>query len=308
MSEWRVSRERGTIPAFGVSVNVGSLFSGIGLLDYGLHLAGFQHSWLCELQPERREILGLRFPEAVIYHDVRTLGDAAPVDVIAGGFPCKGISSAGTRSGFGHPETALWREMLRIIRELRPRYVIVENVADLLALERGELFGEVLGGLAESGYDAEWDCFPAAAFGAPHGRDRVFVTAVDDSDASSVGCGRIGVGTRPVVAHTNGAARRTQRDAPPRAGVAASQWDDLAGRGVTVGWGRYEPAIQRWESILGRPAPEPLIRRMDDGSSTGLERSALAALGDGVLVQAGWLVGERLMQHVRSLSGVEHRG
>ncbi len=75
-----------------------------------------------------------------------------------------GLGLDGARSG-------LWREMLRIVRELRPRYVLVENVAALLA--RG--LGDVLGGLAESGYDAEWDCIPAAAAGAPHRRDRLFI-------------------------------------------------------------------------------------------------------------------------------------
>ena len=160
-------------------VNVGSLFSGCGLLDYGLHLAGFEHAWFCEKDEFRRRILALRWPGVPIYDDVRTLGaDAARVDLIAGGFPCKGISSAGRQQGFGHPETALWREMLRVVRHLRPRYVLVENVAALLTLRNGALFGEVVGGLAACGYDADYDCFPAAAFGAPHGRDRVFITAV----------------------------------------------------------------------------------------------------------------------------------
>jgi DNA (cytosine-5)-methyltransferase 1 len=163
-------------------VTVGGLFDGCGLLAYGLHLAGLEHRWLCELVPFRRELLEQRFGVPV-YPDVRAVGaDAPQVDVIAGGFPCKGVSGAGKREGFGHPETALWREMRRIIGDLRPRYVLVENVADLLALHDGALFGEVLGDLAALGYDAEWDCFPAAAFGAPHRRDRVFVTAVADPE------------------------------------------------------------------------------------------------------------------------------
>ncbi len=86
-------------------MRVGSLFSGIGLLDYGLHLAGLEHSWLCEVDPWRREILTRRFPGAHIFDDVRAVGSASagPVDVIAGGFPCKGASTAGKRTGFDHP-------------------------------------------------------------------------------------------------------------------------------------------------------------------------------------------------------------
>jgi len=128
-------------------VNVGSLFSGIGLLDYGLHLAGLEHAWLCESDPWRRGILAKRFPGAVVHDDVQSLG-GSPVDVIAGGFPCKGASTAGKREGFGHPETVLWREMARVVGELRPRYVIVENVANILRLHGGAVWGEVLRDLA----------------------------------------------------------------------------------------------------------------------------------------------------------------
>ena len=170
-------------------LSVGSLFTGIGLLDYGLHLAGLtDHRWVCEQDEWRRErILAQRFPDAVRYADVRDAGAGwEPVDVIAGGFPCKGVSAAGKREGFGHPETVLWREMARAVRELRPRYVLVENVANILGLHDGAVWGEVLGDLAALGYDVTWDCLPAAAVGAPHLRDRVFaVAALADRMAGS---------------------------------------------------------------------------------------------------------------------------
>jgi site-specific DNA-cytosine methylase len=115
---------------------------------------------------------------ARVHSDVRHVGDGCePVDLIAGGFPCKGASTAGKRNGFDHPETVLWREMARAVGELRPRYVLVENVANILALHDGAVWGEVLGDLAALGYDVVWDCLPAAAVGAPHGRDRVFAVA-----------------------------------------------------------------------------------------------------------------------------------
>jgi site-specific DNA-cytosine methylase len=124
---------------------VGGLFDGCGLLAYGLHLAGWEHRWLCEKDEFRRELLEQRFPGVPIYADVREVGlDAEAVDLIAGGFPCKGISVAGQRAGFDHPETALWREMLRVVRELRPRYVIVENVAALLTMRGGGAFRRAL--------------------------------------------------------------------------------------------------------------------------------------------------------------------
>jgi DNA (cytosine-5)-methyltransferase 1 len=95
------------------------------------------------------------------------------VDVLCGGFPCQDLSYAGKGAGLDGERSGLWAEYARLIRELRPRYVIVENVPALLA--RG--MERVLGDLAAIGYDAEWDCIPAAAVGAPHRRDRVWVVA-----------------------------------------------------------------------------------------------------------------------------------
>jgi DNA (cytosine-5)-methyltransferase 1 len=156
-------------------VNVGSLFSGIGGLDLGLERAGMRVLWQVERDPYARKVLARHWPSATIYDDVRTVGAAslAPVDLLCGGFPCQDISHAGKMAGIKGERSGLWSEYVRIIRELRPAYVIVENVAALL--NRG--MGRVVGDLAESGYDAEWDCFPASAFGAYHERDRLFIVA-----------------------------------------------------------------------------------------------------------------------------------
>lgn len=94
-------------------------------------------------------------------------------DVICGGFPCQDVSVAGKRVGLEGERSGLWEEMRRIIREVRPRLVIVENVRGLLSLG----IGRVLGDLAELGYDAEWTVLSAASQGAPHRRDRVFIVA-----------------------------------------------------------------------------------------------------------------------------------
>ena len=99
-----------------------------------------------------------------------------PVDVLCGGFPCQDLSVAGRGAGIDGARSGLWAEYARLIRELRPRYVVVENVPALLV--RG--LGRVLGDLAALGYDAEWDCLPASAFGAPHRRDRVWIVAYPD--------------------------------------------------------------------------------------------------------------------------------
>ena len=152
----------------------GSLFAGIGGIDLGLERAGMQVRWQVEIDEFCNRVLEKHWPDIPRYLDVRSVGvlNAEPVDVIAGGFPCQPVSIAGKKLAQAD-ERWLWPEMARIIRELRPGYVLLENVPGLLA--RG--FGDVLGDLAACGYDAEWDCLRASDLGAPHRRERVFVVA-----------------------------------------------------------------------------------------------------------------------------------
>jgi DNA (cytosine-5)-methyltransferase 1 len=197
-------------------MRVGSLFSGIGGIDLGLQRAGMEIVWQVENDDWCRKVLARHFPDAVRYGDVRdcrgevvgntpsqrspaecepsesagdeeagwreshTSGRLSSVDLICGGFPCQPVSHTGRRLG-AEDERWLWPEFMRIIREVRPRWVLVENVPGLLSIDDGRLFGGVLRDLAEGGYDAEWDHIPAAALGAPHIRDRVFLIAYADS-------------------------------------------------------------------------------------------------------------------------------
>lgn len=158
-------------------LTMGSLFAGIGGFDLGFERAGFKTIWQVEIEDYCRRVLARHFPDAERFGDIRECGshNLDPVDVITGGFPCQDVSQNRTNGapGLEGERSGLWSEMLRIICELRPRCVVVENVSALLY--RG--IGRVLGELAESGYDAEWDCIPAAAVGAPHIRDRVFILA-----------------------------------------------------------------------------------------------------------------------------------
>lgn len=153
----------------------GSLFSGIGGIDLGLERAGMRCLWQVEKDPYASLVLRKN------WSDVPNLGDITNVDwsqvpkpdLLAGGFPCQDISVAGKGAGINGSRSGLWREFARAIRELRPRFVLVENVPALLV--RG--MGTVLGGLAELGYDAEWQMLSAQQFGAPHLRRRLFIFA-----------------------------------------------------------------------------------------------------------------------------------
>lgn len=166
------------------TITIGSLFSGIGGLELGLERAltngGYTSrvAWQCEIEPYARRVLEKHWPHTKRYEDVRTIGrdePIEPVDIICGGFPCQDLSYAGKRAGLGGERSGLFWELMRIVRLVRPRYIILENVPGLLTADNGEAMGSVLGALAESRYDAEWDCIPAAAVGAPHRRDRIFI-------------------------------------------------------------------------------------------------------------------------------------
>lgn len=153
----------------------GSLFSGVGGLDLGLERSGMSCRWQVEINPFCRKVLAKHWPDVPKYSDITQIsGDELEhVDLIAGGFPCQDVSHAGLREGITGARSGLWSHFARLIRRVRPRLVLVENVTGLL--DRG--MGDVLGELAGLGFDAEWHVLPACAFGAPHPRQRVFIVA-----------------------------------------------------------------------------------------------------------------------------------
>ena len=153
----------------------GSLFSGIGGIDLGFEMAGIETTWTCEIDDWCNELLQKRFQNATHYRDVQKIGkdNLEPVDIISGGFPCQDISTAGKGAGLDGKRSGLWFEMWRIICELRPRWVFIENVANL-ANKGGS---RVLHDLAEAGYDAEWQVISARDVGARHLRKRMWIIA-----------------------------------------------------------------------------------------------------------------------------------
>jgi len=157
-----------------MALTVGSLFSGIGGIDLGLERAGMESRWFVEWDAHCQNVLKRHWPGLPVYGDITAVdwSTVEPVDVLAGGFPCQPVSNAGKRLGTDD-DRWLWPAFADAIRTLRPRYVLVENVAALL----GRGFEHVITDLAALGYDAEWDCIPAAAVGAPHRRDRLWTVA-----------------------------------------------------------------------------------------------------------------------------------
>ena len=259
------------------------LFSGIGAFSLGLERAGMTTAAFCEIDPYCRRVLAKHWPEVPCYDDVRSLtaerlrADGISVDVICGGFPCQDISVAGRGAGISGERSGLWREFARIIGEVGPRYVLVENVAALLS--RG--LGDVLGDLAAFGYDAEWHCIPAAAVGAPHRRDRIWIMA----DATKL----LGNGCELHREHT---IREVPEPGNGGGEIRNAGWLPPTRHGRIVrevgqsDWWRVEPDVGR---VAHGTSPElDFIGRLSDGEYNDQESIAEAAAIIGRLLRAMW--------------------
>jgi DNA (cytosine-5)-methyltransferase 1 len=162
------------------------LFSGIGGFSLGMErTGGFKTIAFCESDPYATRVLAKHWPDVPVYPDIRQFtardlerdGIGHP-DVITGGFPCQDISAAGRGAGLSGSRSGLWYEMFRIIEEVHPEWVVVENAPVL----RSRGLDVLLGQFASIGYDAEWHCIPAAAVGAWHKRDRIWIVGHPQSD------------------------------------------------------------------------------------------------------------------------------
>lgn len=255
-------------------MNVLSLFAGIGGLELGLERAGMTVVGQVEINPFCRQVLAKHWPDVPRHDDVRTAvewwtsEERPQVDVICGGFPCQDISNTGARAGITGAKSSLWGNMLHVIRVLRPRYAVIENVAALLV--RG--MDVVLADLHESGFDAEWSVVSACAMGAPHTRERLFLLAYANDERVQAG-GSEGVRDDKAVADRRVGAEHLH--APPV----------LAG----------SPRGTHW-------ACEPEVDRMADGLSDELDRRRLFSLGNAVVPQVAEAIGQRLLTSLNEVA------
>lgn len=155
----------------------GSLFSGIGGFDLGFERAGMRCLWQCEINEQCRSVLRKHWPEVPINTDVTTLNatNAVRPDLICGGFPCQDLSVAGRRAGLAGERSGLFFELMRIVDELAPAWVCIENVPGLLSSNGGRDMGAVVGTLADLGYGWAYRVLDAQYFGLAQRRRRVFI-------------------------------------------------------------------------------------------------------------------------------------
>ena len=161
----------------------GSLFSGIGGFDLAAEWMGWENIFHCEIAEFPRKILKYHFPNSICYEDIKKTDftkHRGEIDIISGGFPCQPYSNAGKRRG-KDDDRHLWPEMLRVIREIQPRFVVGENVAGLLSWNNGMVFHEIITDLENEGYETQAFLIPACATNAPHRRDRIWFVAYSNN-------------------------------------------------------------------------------------------------------------------------------
>lgn len=233
------------------------LFSGIGGFSLGLERSGyFETVAFCEIEKFPRAVLKKHWPEVPQYDDVRTLtgerlrADGISVDAICGGFPCQDISHAGLGAGIDEgTRSGLYLEVIRLIREMGPRYVILENVSALLSGPKdrpGYWMGRILGDLADVGYDAEWHRIRAGTVGLPQERSRIWIVAYPNS-----------IGREAPILET----------ALPNKAGAFRDWEQVEFRGTRSGNARWLPVTRSWRVDNGVPSQLDIDRTRSVGNS-----------------------------------------
>lgn len=265
----------------------GSLFAGIGGIDLGFERAGMVCKWQVEIDEYARRVLGKHWPNVRRWDDVCTWPqpDTRSVDCIVGGFPCQDISNAGKRAGIDGERSGLWREYIRIVRELRPRFIVVENVAALLV--RG--MGRVLGDLAESGYDAEWRVLSAREFGAPHIRRRLFIVANASSERIHFKRGWFARAGRQNAILVDGDGKVCEVANADGEGLERRTQDDLRTNRKQANAKRSRMPVERpgWWTV------EPELGRVAHGVSSRVDR--LRGIGNAVVPQVAEWIGRQLV-------------
>ena len=251
-----------------VTLRLIDTFSGIGGFTYAAEriVGGFETVAFVEREPFCQRILHKHWPNVSIHDDIRTFTpQRGSADVICGGFPCQDISTAGKQAGINEgTRSGLFYELMRVIRVVQPRFVILENVAAILA----NGLDTVLGELAAAGFDAEWACIPASAVGACHQRDRWWLVAYSSSQQCN---------------DSRSTHSAEQARAAPEFGncnsadVAYSRESRLERIGKK--WSAPYRLNPNWNSYLS----QPVLYRGDDGLSGRVDR--LKALGNAVVPQ-----------------------
>lgn len=274
-----------------------SLFSGLGGFDLAAEWMGWENKFSCEIDPFCQRVLLHHFSSTHNYGDIRELDGTkyrGQIDVLTGGFPCQPFSVAGERRGEDDARF-LWPEMLRVVREVQPTWIVAENVRGITSIENGMVFERVCAELEANGYEVQALCIPACAVNAPHRRDRMWFIAQAD-------VGRLRRHER----------QGTQEGAAPR-GVAQGDANNTKRTRLEGHCGNEPNGGRRTEPT--RPTPEAAwsehwheaatrLCRVDDGLPRRLDgitvpawrRESLKAYGNAIVPQIAYRIFQAISQ------------
>lgn len=244
---------------------VGELFAGIGGFSLAFHAAGARTAWFVEREPYCQQVLAKHWPDVSVYGDIYDCHDLPHVDILTAGFPCQPFSVAGKQQGV-HDERYLVPEMLRVISEVQPYVVLLENVPGFASLTDGDTFKQLLGALAEMGFDAQWGHLRASDVGAPHQRERWFCVAYTSGDRFQ----RLPRGNNP--GRLASEAKNYLSEAALSGQMANTQLSGFQRRkpnqgcGVQASYAGLSSRTQSWRTTQSR------LGRNTDGLPTGLDR------------------------------------
>ena len=257
-------------------------FSGIGGFSYAAEVlvGGYETVQFVEREPFCQQILRKHWPDVPIHNDIITFEpELGSADVICGGFPCQDISSAGKGAGIKEgTRSGLFFQLMRVIRLVRPQFVVLENVAAI----RNNGLDTVLGQMAEAGYDCEWACIRASDVGACHRRDRWWLVAYSSSEQrNDSGSAHTAEPTRTAAEPRDGHGTDASHAHHPRSQGFRPQRQLREGGGeIKAPWSNGPRLSSDWRGYLS----EPVLCRGDDGLSGRVDR--LKALGNAVVPQA----------------------
>lgn len=272
------------------------LFSGIGGFSLAAEKHGFETIAFSEIDPFASAVLASRWPHVPNFGDVRTVtrDKVGHVDLVTGGFPCQPFSCAGKRRGTDDPRF-LWDQCVRVLGEIRPRFALFENVANLLLIDKGRTFNRVVADCTGIGYDLLWNVVPAASVGAPHLRERIWIVAHSMQGAKmGNGCTNKDERCNRKRRHTDvvqtGNAEQQQNEQGP------SEQDSIAHTAEA----RQQACILQARKLEGEPShgthsypdctawqevPEAEFCSMDDGVSKRLAALGFGAAGNAIVPQ-----------------------
>ena len=275
-----------------MTLKVLDLFSGIGGFSYAAeHLVGgFETTQFVEINPYCQKVLRKNFPNVPIHDDITTFNATeGQFDILTCGFPCQDLSIAGKQEGIGEgTRSGLFFEILRLARQIRPKFILFENVRNLLSHSEGETFQKVLQEIAKAGFDVEWSVIPAKDVGACHKRERLWFIAYPssvnkDRTESTFQAGR-NTSTSSTSASTNTDSERLQ-------GLRAKHQLREGSQEETPCWSSQPYTLDPdWRGYLSQPT----IRRGDDGFSNRVDR--LKCLGNSIVPQVAAVPLARIKQ------------